>query len=131
MNDGVNGIKTSANHKTGLMTVVAVKDGKDIGTTEIETKNAARLAVMLLMTAKAAFDASGRQFETKDAGERLHTFILQPSTVGVGSSPIQGCDALIFQFGETAISIAIPRSSLVDLGKQMLALGGSLIGPAH
>jgi hypothetical protein len=129
MADIQNGIKTIANYETGKMTITLVRDGADRGSTEIETREAAKLAVMLLMTAKAAFDMAGKRPNL--ARSVSHSFNLQPTSVAVGSSPIPDCEALIFAFGETEVGIAIPRSHLGALGQQLMALGGPQDRPAH
>jgi hypothetical protein len=109
----------------GKMRINLFDSGAENGSAEIEVYEASQIATAVLLAAREYQHPSGRAYD-KDA-QRLSA--LAPSGVNFASSHVPGCISMIFHFGETSLGIAIPLTSVKEIGERLMALGAT--GAAH
>src|SRR5262245_216891 len=89
---------------TGLMQISLKKDGVNIASIEIKTKDASGIAGTVLRAAREAHDRSGK---TPDYSKEEGTDLTAIACSGFGIGPGQTSQSviLVFYFGDTAIGI--------------------------
>jgi hypothetical protein len=115
-----NTFKVGADTVSGKMDITLMKDGIDLGSVQIDTKNASALAGIILGTAGEIFRVSGKPnpYSTKEQAIDLTAIIPTGHNVGPGRKP--GLSMLIFHFGDTALGIEVPNSDAQILGRRLM-----------
>src|SRR4051812_38245880 len=104
-----NGLRATADSKTGKMEIALIRDGKDICVTDIELSEASSAAAILLGTAATASDQMPPPQTT------IPIISIAPTGYNFGQSHIPDCDNLILYFGSSALGIAIPRDQMAAI----------------
>ncbi|MGY4260107.1 hypothetical protein ACVI1L_007175 [Bradyrhizobium sp. USDA 4516] len=110
-----NGLKATADIKTGKMEIALIRDDKEICVTDIDLSEVCAAAATLLATATQACEQMPPQ-------NIIPTMSIAPTGYNFGQSHIPGCDNLIFYFGPSALGIAIHRSQMAAIGQRLIAL---------
>ncbi len=110
------GITVSAGNN-GRIKVEMVSNGQIIGGFEGDGSSASLLAAQVLGAARVAQERANLPLVESTNGPAL-----QPSKISLGPCDIPDHRALVVQFGNTALGIAIHKSALRPLGEALLAL---------
>jgi hypothetical protein len=100
-----------------------MKDGVKLGSVEIDTKEAAAIAGIILGSARDAYDRSGKPPPSSSKEEKIDLTAIHPSGYGIGPGRKPTSSMLIFHFGDTALGIELPNSGLIELGQRLMTLG--------
>lgn len=106
---------------TGIMQISLIKDGVNIASIEIKTKDASVIAGTVLGAAREAHDQSVKAPDySKEEGTELTAITC--SGFGIGPGQTSQSAILVFYFGDTAMGISIPRTELRTFGERLMTL---------
>ncbi len=119
-----NGVKVDLTDDNKLQ-IVLVVDGSESRPLVINGIDAGPIAAQLLTAANASFRKSGRPPSPTPPNLPL----LQTMAVGSGSCELPDHETLLFQFGDAALGIAMPKPMLKQMGETFLALSATETKP--
>jgi hypothetical protein len=116
-----NVFKVTADPISCAMLISLAKDGINLGSIQIDTKEASQIAAIVLGSARDAYDSSGKP-PPYSGKEEISLTAISPSGFGVGPGPKSGSAMLIFHFGDSALGIELPQSELQTFGQRLMTL---------
>jgi hypothetical protein len=115
-----NSFEVTAVPASGTMEIAIKKDGVNLGSVEIDTKEASRIAAILLGTATKSYDLSGKPPPTYSKEEGVNLTAIYASGYNVGPGRKSTSKMAIFHFGDTTLGIELPNSDAQSLGKRLM-----------
>jgi len=103
--------------ENGKIKVEFVVKGRSVGDFEVDSAKTTTIVAQMLAAARMAQEKSN-----SPVAQPVNSPALQPSKIGLGSCDIPDHEALMVQFGNTALGIALPRSVLQGLGQALQEL---------
>jgi hypothetical protein len=117
-------INPSSNRRISL----CIEDGDKITPFEVDSKNGAYIAAQILCACAESFLNSGATQE--DLTKKYTKWAVASTTsVGLGPSPIPNHESVLFQFGDTVLSVPIEKTKLRHLGEALVALSATSVRP--
>jgi hypothetical protein len=110
----------NADPASGTMSISLVKDGVSLGSVQIDTKEASRIAAIMLGSARDAYDLSGKPPPYSNKDETLTLTAIHPSGCNVGPGRKSTSTMVIFHFGDTTLGIELPNSNARLLGQRLM-----------
>ena len=114
-----NNFKVRVDIASATMDITLTKDSVDLGSVKIDTKEASRIAGVILGAVRHAYDLSGKP-PPYSGKEQVDLTVVSPSGCNVGPGRKSGSRALMFYFGDTILGIELPDSELRTFGQRVM-----------
>ena len=112
----------TASPTTGTMQIAQSKDGINLGSVEINTKEASQIAAIVLGNARDAYNLSGKPPPYSSKDQKICLTAISPSGYSIGSGRKPESILLILHFGDTALDIELLQSELPTFPRRLMTL---------
>jgi hypothetical protein len=114
-----NNFKVRVDIASATMDITLTKDSVDLGSVKIDTKEASRIAGVILGAVRHAYDLSGKP-PPYSGKEQVDLTVVSPSGCNVGPGRKSTQTMAIFHFGDTTLGIEMPHSIAQTLGRRLM-----------